>query len=369
LPPAAMADAPAARRFIPALDGIRGVAVLGVLVFHASDWARNHHYTGGFLGVDVFFVLSGCLITELLVAEHLRSGRIRLRAFYTRRVLRLWPAMVICLALAGLVAAVVGRNSSDGVAYPLAAAASWFDVANIVQSIRPGAMGLLNHTWSLSQEEQFYLLWPFVLRAALPRLSLRRLAALLVVGAVACAIYRALWFVLTDYQSDIPGIYFQPLARMDGMLLGCALGLRLADPEAGRSGRSRWWPSALIGLATAAFSLVVELTSPLLYLGGFSAVAVAAAIVIRHAHLATTGPVVAALCLPPLRYIGRISYGLYLFSFPIGNLVAYVDGYQHGNVIVVVQIVLSIAFAALSFELVERRFLRLKGVIAPRAPA
>ena len=158
---------------IPALDGLRGVAVAGVLAFHAGL------LPGGYLGVDLFFVLSGFLITSLLVAEHAREGRIRLGAFWARRARRLIPALFTALALAGLHAATLARP--DELARIRAdALASLIYVTNwraVVVGNEYWALfrapSPLEHLWSLAIEEQFYVAWPPLVSAALA-LGLRR---------------------------------------------------------------------------------------------------------------------------------------------------------------------------------------------------
>jgi peptidoglycan/LPS O-acetylase OafA/YrhL len=134
-------------RIIPQLDGIRCIAILAVMVFHAS----YGHFSGGFLGVDLFFVLSGYLITRLLWEEFQVTSTIHLKLFYAKRALRLLPALIVALALAGLL-----WPNNDLTAWGIASTASLFYFANLVRA----DMGCLAHTWSLSIEEHFYLLWP-----------------------------------------------------------------------------------------------------------------------------------------------------------------------------------------------------------------
>jgi peptidoglycan/LPS O-acetylase OafA/YrhL len=162
-------------RYQPALDGVRGVAIVLVVLFHypwgvtdARAFFGNNPVHGGFLGVDAFFVLSGFLITTLLLQEHAKSGGVNLRRFYARRAFRLVPALVVLLVIAVflhflLPAGDVNRPETSGLLGML------FYVANWVSIYRPKALGITADTWSLAIEEQFYLLWPIVLVLMLRR--------------------------------------------------------------------------------------------------------------------------------------------------------------------------------------------------------
>src|SRR5579862_1099054 len=150
------------RGYVPALDGLRAIAVLAVLGYHTWEGA----FRGGWVGVDIFFVLSGYLITSILLAERDRRGTISFRQFYLRRALRLLPALVLCLAVAIALAASQGPTLRDATTKEAAAATLY--AANWWQVLRPHApIGLLAHTWSLSVEEQFYLCWPLALSGLL----------------------------------------------------------------------------------------------------------------------------------------------------------------------------------------------------------
>ncbi|SNQ50235.1 Putative acyltransferase (fragment) [Frankia canadensis] len=198
----------------PALDGLRALAVLCVLVFHMDA------LPGGYLGVDVFFVLSGFLITGQLLAERDRAGEVSLIRFYVRRAYRLLPAFWL-LALVGLVAVVTGIDGRAGALGEFlgSLAASAMYVNNYVQVVRQSTgAGWLGHTWSLSAEEQFYLLWPLVLVALCrrPRLA-RRLPVVLLAGVAAVALWRN---VLAAFGASATRMYFGLDTRADALLVG-----------------------------------------------------------------------------------------------------------------------------------------------------
>ncbi|MCM3926303.1 acyltransferase, partial [Frankia sp. AiPs1] len=201
----------------PALDGVRALAVLCVLVFHMDS------LPGGYLGVDVFFVLSGFLITGQLLAERDRTGGVSLGRFYLRRAYRLLPAFWV-LALVGLTAVVLLGIGTAGERSEFldSLAASALYVNNYFQVVRQSTgAGWLGHTWSLSLEEQFYLLWPLVLVALCrwPWVA-RRLPVVLLGGAAGVALWRN-----ALVTSGAPGTrtYFALDTRADALLVGCAL--------------------------------------------------------------------------------------------------------------------------------------------------
>src|SRR4051794_6026981 len=209
MPPAAI-DAQTGRLgYLPALDGLRGVAVALVVSFHF--WAFP---SGGWLGVELFFVLSGFLITTLLLEEHDSLGTIRLLAFYTRRARRLLPALLVLLAAYSAIDVARGGQALGVVAR--------FGLygANVYEAFWPGAAGRLvglNHLWSLAQEEQFYLLWPAALLAVK---RVRNPAALLTILAAALMAYRA--GLLVAGASEVR-VFYAPDTNMSGLVLGSAL--------------------------------------------------------------------------------------------------------------------------------------------------
>jgi len=212
----------------PALDGIRAIAIVLVLGFHTGLLG------GGFLGVDLFFVLSGFLITGLLVEEWDRYQEISLAGFYTRRMRRLFPALVLTLVGVGvLYLALPGVNHGIGywptVASVAAYSSNWLAAFGSHGSW--ASLGMLGHTWSLAIEEQFYLVWPIVVLVLLRRRwPAGPIIIALLAGAAASEALR--WLVWMDSYSI--GAYTRTDTHADGLLLGCALGLLLRHERAGR---------------------------------------------------------------------------------------------------------------------------------------
>jgi peptidoglycan/LPS O-acetylase OafA/YrhL len=298
---------------VGALDGLRAVAVTAVVVYHFSP----HTLPSGFLGVDVFMVASGFIVTRLLLEEHGRTGRLRIGAFLGRRFRRLVPALMLLLAAVALwtrafeSATTGGSVRSQGIA-ALFYVTNWKLIADgVTYGGVIGAQSPLVHLWSLAVEEQFYLLWPPVLIGLLLMSRGRRwpLALAAAAGALASAVLMAAWYTP---GGDTSRIYYGTDTRAQAFLLG-ALGA-IVLPRLTERARAR---ISRIGLfALIAVILVMFTDSPdMLYRGGFAFVALGAAV----AALATTGsgPVAGLLDRKPLRAIGRVSYGVYLWHWPV----------------------------------------------------
>ncbi|MFL6241759.1 MAG: acyltransferase family protein [Acidimicrobiia bacterium] len=310
----------------PALDGLRALAVLGVLLYHAGvSWAP-----GGFLGVDAFFVLSGFLITSLLVDEWRKRGRIDFRAFWARRARRLFPALVLVVIAVGAYALFVARPDEleriRGDTFgSLLYVANWrqlFESSYFAQLSTPSP---LRHTWSLGIEEQWYLVWPLALVLVLRVTAGRRWAVIGVTTALAVG-SAVLMAALFDPGGDPSRVYYGTDTRAQALLLGAALAVLLARPRQRSRRRQVSGAVSLIGLECVGIVAVVYLgwlwthvadTSTWLYTGGFLVEGVAVAALIAAAtrpYSPLLGPV---LSLAPLRAIGWISYGLYLWHWPV----------------------------------------------------
>ena len=360
---------------IPALDGVRALAIGLVLLFHGGfGWAG-----GGFFGVDVFFVLSGFLITGLLVGEFRQNSHIGLRRFWGHRIRRLIPALLVMLAGVACYAEffappdTLAQLRSDAVA-TLLYGNNWHLVTGT-----QGYFAALNtprpllHTWSLSIEEQFYLVWPLVVLAIMKwTRSLRVLLTVTIVGAVASAVEMA---YLYHGGSGINRVYYGTDTRAQALLIGAALAIVLARPLAsgpgGASGRARtltlvraasvspaarWALIALGGVGLAAIvamTVTVDSGTGWLYQGGFGLVALAAVAVLASVALVPDSPWARGLSVRPVRYLGAISYGLYLWHWPVFVVL---DNARTGLVgwpLFAVRVAVSVAVAALSFHLVE----------------
>lgn len=337
----------------PALDGIRACAILAVLAFHGGT-----KLGGGFIGVDIFFVLSGFLITTLLFQEWSDRGTIRLLGFYGRRARRLLPALFLTILAVGLIYAADDRLN-HGFSYPLQALVAIFYAGNWVIAINPSTapLGLLNHIWSLAVEEQFYILWPPILLVALRnRWSRKRLALLLVTAAAASAVLRATLWIVGMQQ----GLSFRSDTRADGLLLGCALAAARGTPmlkylnSAGR---------LLTLAAAAAIALVVLAFGPMTqgsfrFTVGYPIVVICAAIIINHVVTTNQSLLTRTLALFPLVWVGARSYGMYLFHLPTFAVLTQNRLHLGFWLTFVVRIGVVFVAAAISYRFLESRFLR-----------
>ena len=325
----------------PALDGLRGFAILLVMADHAGIGIASR---AGNLGVTIFFVLSGFLITTLLLEERARHGRISLPRFYWRRALRLLPALAVLLGVVAVLMGVAGRTGEIGgdVIPALFYFMNWATVAG-------NNPGLLSHTWSLSIEEQFYLVWPVLLIGilALSRGRVRWVVGLLVVVILTAIVLR---FILWTGEGVYLRVYFGTDTRMDALAIGCLLAVAF-----------RRRPVAVPPLAMAGLAAVIPITAwttndESLATIGFAVTALAAAGLVAGAAMGNGQRV---LAWRPLAYLGIISYGLYLWHRPVMR--TFTDSGLGGVPwAVAVMFAVSIALAFVSRRFIEDPFLRLK---------
>ena len=346
----------------PALDGLRGIAIIGVFAHHA----QVPFLAGGFIGVDVFFVLSGFLITALLLQEAEETRRISLRAFYIRRALRLLPALAVLLGALLLVPRAFGMMRTDAA---LVSTVSALYASNWVRAFGVLDLEVLSHTWSLSIEEQFYLLWPPVVAVAVA-LGLRRRWLMLVAlaGIAGATIARSvLWTTDESWRRLYNGLD----TRIDTLLIGALAALVFASlPSVGvLRGRAFRAIALAAALVLGAAMHIGRIDAPAMYFGVGALVSLCAALVVIGA-VATDGGIGSLLAFGPLVWIGRISYGLYLWHYPV--VVGLFDSHRLARLGVApawwipMQIGASLALATASFYLLERPVLRLKARFGSR---
>jgi peptidoglycan/LPS O-acetylase OafA/YrhL len=328
----------------PELDGVRAVAVLAVLGFHLAFTVRplGHVFRGGFLGVDVFFVLSGMLITELLVTEHLRNGTVSLRSFYRRRAQRLLPALTVFLVLAtGYYQ--LAHHDGRATLHSLGSVVSYVTIGHLTGPFGPG----VSQVWTLVVEWEFYLIWPVALVVALRRgFDPHKLGYFVAGAAIAVTAVRAAVLLTDGGNTNLS--YYLAWLRFDELLVGCALGLLGGRPQA---------PSWLRTAALAGLLVVIaraEAPDHWLYLGGMIGIAAATATVVqpRTSRWWLDGFLSSA----PMVWIGKLSYSLYLWSVPVVSEVGHHGAGWPAIVRLIVCVALSFALASASYYLVEKRF-------------
>ena len=340
--------------YVPALDGLRGVAILLVLGYHV------HWIPGGFLGVDVFFVLSGFLITTLLLQEWGRDRAISFRAFYLRRARRLLPALFALLATVGVLAALdaaAGRtNEARQIASSIAVCLLY--VANIWRVGGHTLAGPLTQMWTLAQEEQFYFVWPPLLFLALRYgVRLRRLAVGLALATLAVMAWRL-------HVGPGARSYFSPDTHGDPLIVGCLLAVLRHQRLLARVNAA----TVAVALAAIASAVVLVTGAGSFYWAAFAvpAAELSTAVVIAAA-LQERSLVGRLLSFTPLVRIGVISYGLYVWQALVLTGLAGQSGRYPSILVHSVAVVASIGVAMLSYRYVEQPFRKRRS--ASRAPA
>jgi peptidoglycan/LPS O-acetylase OafA/YrhL len=338
----------------PALDGVRGIAIAIVVAFHAFGWPA-----AGTLGVDLFFVLSGFLITTLLLEEHAQSGRIGIRAFYVRRARRLLPALFALLVPFLLIAlsAVVFRGSfPSSVLLGLGGALTY--TSNIVVAADPTAVpAALIHLWSLGAEEQFYIVWPLLLVVLIRRGGTRLVGRALGTLLVFAVVYR---LQLLLRGASIERLYYGPDTHADSLLVGCTFGcyfVRGRLPRAISSERVRKLSIAIsLAAVTAAAVFLGRVPARLAYETQLVPTVFSVAAGVFVVCAAFGGSAVArALCARPLVFLGRISYSVYLWHLPL--LVAFAGVNREFGFRTIAAVVAAVLVATGSRYLIELPFL------------
>jgi len=334
-------------RRIAQLDGLRALAVGLVVVNHCVSW-----FPGGGIGVDVFFVLSGFLITSLLVDETERYGRIGRLRFYARRGLRLYPALLAMLLVTSLLLSVGLKQVLLAGTYTSDLALAWGNES----------MGPYIHTWSLALEEQFYLLWPLLLPFVL-RLRVRWAVGLLVSLAIASAVaaQARVGHMLTP-AGDVGFGVFNPFWQAHGLLIGCALALVLRH-------RRDWpgvVPAAWGGLAVCiAVAIAASATVDQHWAAIWNLIAEFAAALLIAGLVVSAGSLSRVFAWTPVVWIGARSYAIYLWHLP---LILYAEQHLDRPLAPIVGAAAGVVAAAISWRVVELPFLRLKDRFAPHAP-
>jgi peptidoglycan/LPS O-acetylase OafA/YrhL len=373
--------------YLPALDGVRSLAVIAVIVYHANKgWLG-----GGFLGVEVFFVISGFLITSLLIAEVEQHGTISLKQFWIRRAKRLLPALWVLLLAVAIYCSLFERDALGNLRGDIVAAVlygfNWFQIWVGTSYFTAFDFVPLRHLWSLAVEEQFYVLWPVVM-LVFTRLARRRLpivGLLFVATAVTIAVYTAFIYrsgpigEITETPEQFMAFLGHPVSRVDflflgtftrasGLFLGAALAIfwrpwLLQTSPIGTRGRllDGVFVLGLGGLVATAFVFrdVVEVAGvgtagyDPLFRGGFFLVGLASVAVIAAAVHPTATITHALLGNPVMTYIGRRSYGLYLFHWPVFQMYRRFAGQGLTPYEFVLLVLLALAFTELSYRYVE----------------
>jgi peptidoglycan/LPS O-acetylase OafA/YrhL len=349
--------------FMSGLDGLRAIAVMAVVFYHADfSWAR-----GGFLGVEVFFVISGYLITSLLLVEWLKTDSVDLKAFWVRRARRLLPAVFLMLGVVAVWSVVFLRDTLYRLGGDILAASAYvsnwfFIVRNDSYFESFGRPPLLGHLWSLAVEEQFYVLWPLLFSIGFALLggrskhaTIRRFRWIVVVGAIASTAWMAHLFVPFE---DPSRVYYGTDTRAAGILIGIALATAWMPWRLPKTiSRQHTVVFRSVGFVALAGLLLIMATlseySPWLYRGGFAVTSLLTAVVIAIIAHPTIGFGL-VLSNPVMTWIGKRSYGIYLWHWPIFMITRPgFDVASSATTTFIFRLALTFAIAELSYRYVE----------------
>ncbi|EGQ3229615.1 acetyltransferase [Staphylococcus pseudintermedius] len=346
-------------RYMPGLDGVRAVAVIAIIIYHLNpQWL-----SGGFLGVDTFFVISGYLITSLLLTEYHNTGKIELMSFWLRRVKRLIPAVlflvmgVIVLSL-NFMPTEIQKVRADSIA-AIFYVSNWWYIMQNVDYFEQFAVQPLKHLWSLAIEEQFYLVFPIVLLSLLS--FIRRLKSIRIIFLILLVISMIAMMVLYVPNENVARVYFGTDTRIQTLLMGVLLALVWPPfqlkAKVNRQMRTLIDTAGVVGLAILfiCFKFVSE-TNSILYYGGFFLISTVTLLVIASS-VHPSGYFAKFLGNKVFTFIGSRSYSLYLWHYPIIVLIhhQFVQG-QIPPLVYVVEILLMVLMAEFSYKFIEQPF-------------
>lgn len=345
------------RRYVPGIDGLRALSVLAVIAYHLNlNWAE-----GGLLGVGIFFVISGYLITDQIITQWERHRRLNLLDFWVRRARRLLPAMIVMLFVVALWLLIIEPSRLYGLKGDFMSSLFylnnwWLIFHNVSYFESFGPPSPIGHLWSLSIEGQFYILWPIVLIIVM---KIARRRGKLIVWIMVCAAVSALAMALIYVPGTDPSrVYYGTDTRVFALLIGAALAVawpsqKLNDKVSEPARRMLDIVGGLgLVLLLVLFNQVNEFDD-LLYRGGFLVISLIAAVVIAVlAHPASRlGSIVGC---KPLRWIGVRSYSLYIWHFPVIILSSPSVNTEESSILrIIIQLAVSFLLAALSYKYVE----------------
>lgn len=344
----------------PWLDGLRGVSILLVLSVHMrliAPVTGSVLPAGGFLGVDVFFVISGFLITSLLLSEYQTTHNISLKSFYWRRALRLFPALLGVLLFTSLLAGLYGSFSALGLT-PIRLASTLTYFTNWIRAYEGSETWLLFHFWSLSIEEQFYLIWPAVLLSLLWFKVRPAVITLLVIAAIVASVFLKLW--LFDSGATVNRVYYGSDTRADSVLIGCLASLALSLGYIRITEQAQRLLSAMARAGVIIiFGFIVVSSDGFqpLYLGGLTLISLSVGAIVLHLTASPESAAARLLSNPSLVWIGKRSYGLYLWHWPMYEIARLLPG---EIATAIAALVLTVCAASLSYRYIELPFLRIK---------
>lgn len=346
-------------RYMPGLDGLRAIAVLGIIIYHLNkQWL-----TGGFLGVDTFFVISGYLITSLLLKEFEETGRINLKQFWLRRVKRLIPAVFVLVGVVSMMTLIFKPDQIVNIKHDAFAAilyvSNWWYIATDVNYFEQFAFMPLKHLWSLAIEEQFYIIFPVLLITLL--LTVKKYRNITLVFWIISLVSLLVMVLISQPHMEHSRVYFGTDTRLQTMLLGVILAF-LWPPFKLKVNPPRVLAHTIDGLGIASTIIIIALfifvddNSDWIYNGGFYVISVLTLFVILSA-VHPSAYFAKIIGNPLFVYIGKRSYSLYLWHFPVISFIHsyYVEG-QIPVYVYMLDIIITLILAELSYRYIETPF-------------
>lgn len=353
-------------RYMPGLDGLRAIAVLGIIIYHLNkEWL-----TGGFLGVDTFFVISGYLITSLLLKEYDDTGIIKLKSFWIRRLKRLLPAVIVLLMVVGTATLLLKSDNIIRVKHDIIAAifyvSNWWYIAKDVNYFEQFSFMPLKHLWSLAIEEQFYIFFPVILVTLLLTIKKRYKIGFIFWGVSIISL--GLMMFIYSINGDHSRVYFGTDTRLQTLLLGVILAF-LWPPFKLKNDPPKVVKYVIDSIGSLSFIVLILLffiindETNWIYDGGFYLISILTLFIIASVVHPSTW-IAKIFSNPVLVFIGKRSYSLYLWHFAVISFVHsyYVDG-QIPVYVYFIDISLTIIFAELSYRFIETPF-RKEGIKA-----
>lgn len=357
-----LANQQAGRQYHPALDGIRGFAILLVVVYH--NFGFINYFFFGWLGVDLFFVLSGFLITDILLKT--LGTKNYLRNFYVRRVLRIFPLYYLCLILFLLIIPRI-TTRFDVQYYTDNQIWIWAYLQNWLYIFKdPGQYNALNHLWSLAVEEQFYLLWPIVILFLRKPKYLLITISLLLIGVLGLRLW--IW---NNQVADLAYFNLYTFTRIDGICIGSMIALlQRINPQFLKN----YTPAIVLFFAASNFIFFFinrsyQFSFPYLALVGYTTFAMIFGLLVNEAVTKETKLITQIFTNPVLRFFGKISYGFYIFHWPVFLLLSpalfsfgskYFDGTALSIAVSISATITAVIFSWVSYRYFEKYFLTLK---------
>jgi len=342
--------------YVPELDGMRGFAILAVMCFHANV----PFLMGGFIGVDVFFVLSGFLITSLIINEYDATSKLNLKNFYMRRLLRLGPALLLLLLIFSLFS-IIFLSKDEAQSNLIDTIISLFYMSNWARALSIHPPDYLGHTWSLSIEEQFYILWPLTLLVLLRIFNNRWTVAFVVFLFAMTAWLLRIYLIYSG--SSFERLYNGLDTRADSLMIGCVFGIILSSDLLNNRIKnilSKWLsilsPFSIFCLIF--ISVGMRWKNPQMYYWVFFAIEIFTAVLLLHLFINNNSLIHKLLSMRWIVWVGSISYGLYLWHYPIYRIL-YSLSYR-GIELITYGAIVTFMISAFSFYMLEKPFLKIK---------